>query len=104
MGYVPMENEWCEKESAHGKAEPLKVSKSVSNPFVSLMKEFEEFKQRFKTIEKGIMQLQESTATLLVLRKTMKSEIGVVQLGLNGLKKGVKQFSRVHSRMYSLKS
>ncbi|KAF3685984.1 hypothetical protein FXO37_00075 [Capsicum annuum] len=104
MGYVLVENEWCKKESAHTKADPLKVSKFVSNLSVSLINEIEEFKQPFKTIEEGIMQLQESTTMLLDLRKGTSPGIGVVQMGLDGLKKRVKLFSRVLSHIDSLKS
>ncbi|KAF3655497.1 putative iron/ascorbate oxidoreductase-like isoform X1 [Capsicum annuum] len=64
MGYVLVEDEWCRNEFAHAKVEPLKVSKSVSNPSVSLMKKLEEFKQWFKAIEEGIMQLQEGSCPL----------------------------------------
>ncbi|KAF3614540.1 hypothetical protein FXO38_35607 [Capsicum annuum] len=65
MGDVLVENEWCRKESARTKAEPLKLSKYVSNPSASLMKELDKFKKRFKTIEKGIMYFQKSTAKLV---------------------------------------
>lgn len=57
MGYVLAEIEWCRKESAHAKDEPLNISKSISNPSISLIKELKEFKQRFKAIEKGILKL-----------------------------------------------
>ncbi|KAF3641605.1 hypothetical protein FXO38_03906 [Capsicum annuum] len=82
-----------------------KVSKSVSNPSVSLMKELKELKHKFKDIEEGIMQLQESSTKLLDLVNSIISEIIMVRLGLDGLKQeGDKLFAQVLSRMDSLKS
>ncbi|KAF3653475.1 hypothetical protein FXO38_13248 [Capsicum annuum] len=104
MGYVLVEDKWCRKESACAKAEPSKVSTSIYNPYVSLMKELKELKQWFKSIEKGIIKLQESSTKLLDLGKSTSFDISVVRLGLDGLKQeGVKLFSRVLSHMDSLK-
>ncbi|KAF3617920.1 hypothetical protein FXO38_33707 [Capsicum annuum] len=91
MGYVLVENEWCRKKSAQMKTEPPK--------------ELQEFKQHFKAIKERIIQLQESTAKIIDLGKSTNFDISVVRLGLNKLKQeGVKLFSRVLSRMDSLKS
>ncbi|KAF3645885.1 hypothetical protein FXO38_19422 [Capsicum annuum] len=87
IGYILVENEWYRKESARAKNDPLKVSKSVTNPSVFLMKELEEFKTQFKDIKEGIMQLQESTAKLLDLGKNTSSDISVIRLGIEGLNK-----------------
>ncbi|KAF3639681.1 hypothetical protein FXO37_23857 [Capsicum annuum] len=86
MGYVLVENERFRKDFSHAKVEPLMVSRSVYNPFVSLMKELEEFKQRFKAIEEGIIQLLESTTNILDLGKSAISYISVGRLDLDRLK------------------
>ncbi|KAF3630636.1 hypothetical protein FXO38_27030 [Capsicum annuum] len=86
MGYVLVKDEWCKKESACAKAEPPKVSKSVSNLSTSLLKELEELKQRIKAIDEGSIKLQESTTTLLDLGKSTSSDISMVRLAIDGLK------------------
>ncbi|KAF3669651.1 hypothetical protein FXO37_08916 [Capsicum annuum] len=96
IGYILVEDEWCKKESFRAKDEPLKVSKFVSNPSTSLLKELEELKQRIKGIEKGVRKLLELTTILLDLGKCTSSDISVVGLALDELKQErVKLFSPV---------
>ncbi|KAF3683484.1 hypothetical protein FXO37_01798 [Capsicum annuum] len=105
MGYVLVEDEWCKKDSARAKSELPKVSKSISNPSIAVMKELEEIKDRLKSIEEIVMLIQELTSKLMDLGKSTSTDIGVVRLALNGFKQeGIKLFTRVFTRMDSLKS
>ncbi|PHU20344.1 putative LRR receptor-like serine/threonine-protein kinase [Capsicum chinense] len=86
MGYVMVYNEWCKKNSARSKSELPKVSKSVFNPMITVLKELEELKDHFKDIEEGVMLLQESTSKILNLGKSTSTDIGLVRLDLDGFK------------------
>lgn len=50
MGYILIGNEWCKKYPTREKSNLLKLSKSVSNPKLPLLKELEELKDLMKII------------------------------------------------------
>ncbi|KAF3632608.1 hypothetical protein FXO38_26075 [Capsicum annuum] len=69
IGYVSTDTEWCKKESAKAKIDLLK-----------------EIKERLKSIEEGMMGLQESTSRLLQFNKDTSTDVGKMWLLINGLK------------------
>lgn len=61
---------------------------------ITMLKELEEIKDRFKAVEEGVILLQESTSKLLNLGKSTSTDIGVVRLALDGFKQeGIKLFT-----------
>lgn len=64
-GYILVDTKWCKKESTKSKSDLPKISKSVTNLLSSLLKEMEELQKCLKTIEEGILSIQESTSRLL---------------------------------------
>ncbi|KAF3652469.1 putative uroporphyrinogen decarboxylase, chloroplastic-like [Capsicum annuum] len=105
MGYILVEDGWCRKHSARAKSELPKVSKSISNPMITVLKELKNIKDRFKAVKKGVMLLQESTFKLLDLKKSTSTDIGMVQLALGEFKhEGIKLLTRVFTRINSFKS
>lgn len=105
MGYNLVDNEWSKKDSAQAKSKLLKVSKSISNPMIVVIKELEDLKDHFTDIKKVVMLFQESTSKVLDLGKSTNTEIGSIRLALDGFKQeDIKPFTRVFTRMDFLKS
>ncbi|KAF3649998.1 hypothetical protein FXO37_18694 [Capsicum annuum] len=104
MGYVLVDNEWYKKDCRE-KFELPKVSKSISNPMITVLKKLEELKDHFKAIAKGVILLQESISKLLDIGKSTSPDIRSMQQAFDGIKQEViKLFTRVFTHMDSLKS
>lgn len=104
MGYILLDNEWCKKDSAKEKSNLPKVSKSISNPMFHMLMELEEIKDQFKTIDEGLILLQESTTRLLQLGKDTNSDVGKVRLSIDIFKQvGIKIFNKMFDRVESIK-
>lgn len=80
IGYVLVDNEWYKEESAKEKVDLPKVSKNVANPIFSVLKEVEEIQEFLKSIEEGMIGIQESTNKLLQLDKDTRTNVGKVCL------------------------
>lgn len=86
MGYVSIDSEWSKKDLSKTQSDTLKVSKSMSNPVFSTVKELEKLKDRLKEIKEGLMGLQESTTRLLQLSKKTSTDMVNVRVSLDSLK------------------
>ncbi|KAF3639876.1 hypothetical protein FXO37_23782 [Capsicum annuum] len=84
--YVLVDNESCKKDSARAKFELPKISKSISNPMITILKELEDLKDHFKAIKEGVMLFQESTSNMSDLGKSIRTNRGSVWLAFDGFK------------------
>ncbi|PHT63243.1 hypothetical protein T459_32887 [Capsicum annuum] len=82
-------NEWCKKGSDKKKSNLSKAIKSVSNPMILVLKDLEDLKDQIKSIEKGLVILQESIFKLLKLGKDTSTDVGKVRMTIDGFKLGV---------------
>lgn len=105
MGYILVEDEWCRKDSTQEKYDLLKVSKTMSNPMFQVLKELEELKDCMKTIEEGVVLLQELTSQFLQLGKDTNFDLTKVRLTIYGFnQEGTKLFFKVFSHLDSFKA
>lgn len=70
-----------------------------------VLKELEKLRDRMKTIEEGLMLLQESTSKLLKLGKDTRNDVSRVSMAIDRLKQeGVKLLFKVFLHVESLKT
>ncbi|KAF3637441.1 hypothetical protein FXO38_23712 [Capsicum annuum] len=72
IGYILLDNEWCKKDFVKSKLNLPKVTKSVSNPVLPMLKKLKEI----KAIKKGLMLFLESTTRRLQLGKDTSTDVG----------------------------
>ncbi|KAF3649264.1 hypothetical protein FXO37_19043 [Capsicum annuum] len=94
MRYVLLDKKWCKKSSAKSQTNIHKVSKSLFNPILLMMKEIKELKDQLKEIEEGMRLLQELITRLLQLDKETSTDIG---------KDGTKR-SALHTELHHIRS